>query len=191
MAEQNDAVMEFLLTRRSPPAKTLSLPAPSRTELVPILTAGLRVPDHGKLEPWRLIVLERAGLDRLADLTQERARTLGYDDEKTEKGRGQFTRSPLCVAVVETRRSIEKVPALEQTYSAGAVCLSLVNAALASGWGASWITGLPAHDAELAASALGLGPDERVAGFIHIGTPSAAPPERPRPDLGVSVTWAG
>jgi nitroreductase len=191
MAEQNDAVMEFLLTRRSPPAKTLSLPAPSRTELVPILTAGLRVPDHGKLEPWRLIVLERAGLDRLADLTQERARTLGYDDEKTEKGRGQFTRSPLCVAVVETRRSIEKVPALEQTYSAGAVCLSLVNAALASGWGASWITGWPAHDAELAASALGLGPDERVAGFIHIGTPSAAPPERPRPDLGVSVTWAG
>jgi nitroreductase len=191
MAEQNDAVMEFLLTRRSPPAKTLSLPAPSRTELVPILTAGLRVPDHGKLEPWRLIVLERAGLDRLADLTQERARTLGYDDEKTEKGRGQFTRSPLCVAVVETRRSVEKVPALEQTYSAGAVCLSLVNAALASGWGASWITGWPAHDAELAASALGLGPDERVAGFIHIGTPSAAPPERPRPDLGVSVTWAG
>ncbi len=191
MAEQNDAVMEFLLTRRSPPAKTLSLPAPSRTELVPILTAGLRVPDHGKLEPWRLIVLERAGLDRLADLTQERARTLGYDDEKTEKGRGQFTRSPLCVAVVETRRSIEKVHALEQTYSAGAVCLSLVNAALASGWGASWITGWPAHDAELAASALGLGPDERVAGFIHIGTPSAAPPERPRPDLGVSVTWAG
>ncbi|HAV08981.1 MAG TPA: nitroreductase [Rhodobacteraceae bacterium] len=191
MAEQNDAVMEFLLTRRSPPAKTLSLPAPSRTELVPILTAGLRVPDHGKLEPWRLIVLERAGLDRLADLTQERARSLGYDDEKTEKGRGQFTRSPLCVAVVETRRSIEKVHALEQTYSAGAVCLSLVNAALASGWGASWITGWPAHDAELAASALGLGPDERVAGFIHIGTPSAAPPERPRPDLGVSVTWAG
>ena len=149
------------------------------------------MPDHGKLEPWRLIVLERAGLDRLADLTQERARSLGYDDEKTEKGRGQFTRSPLCVAVVETRRSIEKVPALEQTYSAGAVCLSLVNAALASGWGASWITGWPAHDAELAASALGLGPDERVAGFIHIGTPSAAPPERPRPDLGVLVTWAG
>lgn len=191
MPAPNPAALDFLLTRRSPPAKILGLPAPSRAELEPILTAGLRVPDHGMLQPWRLVVLEAEGLKRLAKVAGERAAALGLDAEKTEKGIGQFRRSVLCVAVIECPRSVEKVPALEQTYSAGAVCLSLVNAALAAGWGASWITGWPAHDEGFGPAALDLVAGERVAGFIHMGTPSSDVPERPRPDLSTTVTWAG
>lgn len=191
MPAPNPATLEFLLNRRSRPAKTLAAPVPDRAALMPILTAGLRVPDHGKLEPWRLIVLHRAGLDRLAAAAGARAADLGLDADRAAKGVSQFAQSPLCVAVIQVDRPIDKVPALEQTYSAGAVCLSLVNAALAAGWGACWLSGWVAHDAVFGRTALGLTDGERVAGFIHIGTETAAPPERPRPDLALAVTWAG
>ena len=190
MPVPNPAALEFLLTRRSRPAKTLTTPAPDRAALDPILTAGLRVPDHGKLEPWRLIVLERAALDRLAQAAGARAVELGLDADRAAKGVGQFADSPLCIAVIEVARPTDKVPALEQTYSAGAVCLSLVNAALAAGWGACWLSGWVAHDAGFGRAALGLAEGERVAGFIHIGSETSAPPERPRPDLAARVTWA-
>lgn len=185
----NPAALEFLLTRRSRPAKALRAPAPDRDALIPILTAGLRVPDHGRLEPWRLIVLDRACLDHLADHAAARGAALGLDPEKTAKGVAQFAQSPLCVAVIEIARDTDRIPALEQTYSAGAVCLSLVNAALAAGWGACWLSGWVAHDAEFGRDALRLGTTERVAGFIHIGTETALPPERARPDLAACVTW--
>ena len=100
-----------------------------------------------------------------------------------------FVDSPLCVAVVESPKDSPKVPALEQTYSAGAVCLALLNAALASGWGANWLTGWVAHDAVLAAGVFGLEPQERIAGFVHIGTETNPPPDRPRPDLDAIVRW--
>jgi nitroreductase len=82
-----------------------------------------------------------------------------------------------------------KVPELEQTYSAGAVCLALLNAALAAGWGANWLSGWVSHDRAFMADALGLEPHERIAGFIHIATETTAPPERPRPDVGAMTSW--
>lgn len=189
MPEKNPAALEFLLTRRSRPQKTLIAPVPTKDELLPILTAAARTPDHGKLEPWRFVVLERAALRRLGDLARTRAAALDLADDKALKGPMQFDTSDLAVAVIEVQKHSEKVPALELTYSAGAACLALLNAALASGWGANWLSGWPSHDREFMSEGLGLADNERIAGLIHIGTEKSAPPERPRPDLENIVSW--
>lgn len=189
MPEKNQAALEFLLTRRSRPAKTLTLPVPDRDALMPILTAAARTPDHGKLEPWRFIVLEKPALDRLAGVAQSRGAALGLDEVQIQKGVDQFRNANLAIAVVEIIKPNEKVPAVEITYSAGAVCLSLLNAALASGWGANWLSGWASHDRGFCSEALDLSNNERIAGFLHIGTEKATPPERPRPDLEAITTW--
>ena len=189
MPDRNQAALDFFLTRRSRPAKTLTGPAPDRATLMTILTAAARTPDHGKLEPWRFIVLEKPALGRLADIASERGQALGFDDEKILKGRNQFVLGQLCVAVIEVQKPSEKVPAIEQTYSAGAVCLALLNAALAAGWGANWLSGWPSHDRGFVEHSLGIAPHERVAGFMYLGTETAKPPERPRPDLDALTTW--
>ncbi|MEX0366766.1 MAG: nitroreductase family protein [Ruegeria sp.] len=189
MSLENPAALEFLLARRSRPAKTLVAPAPTRDQLMPLLTAAARSPDHGKLEPWRFIVLEKGAMPRLAALTEECGEALGKSPEDIAKGRSQFDQGHLAVAVIEVQRPSEKVPAIEQTYSAGAVCLALLNAALAAGWGANWLSGWAIHDRDFCAQALGLAENERVAGLIHIATEGSAPPERPRPDLGAITQW--
>lgn len=189
MPVPNPAALDFLLTRRSRPAKTLSAPVPDRATLEKLLTAAARTPDHGKLEPWRFVVLHKGAMPRLAQIAQERGTAMGLDPEQTKKGRVQFDQGHLAVAVIEVQKPSEKIPDLEQTYSAGAVCLALLNAALAAGWGANWLSGWPSHDREFMQSALGLDTHERIAGFIHIGTESSAPPERPRPDLNAITTW--
>lgn len=189
MSVPDPGAMAFLLSRRSRPLKTLAAPAPDAAALAPILTAALRVPDHGKMEPWRLIVVERAAMARLADLAEARARALGLDAEKTAKGRAQFQESPLAVVVIAAPRPNDKVPEVEQVLSAGAVCLGLVNAALASGWGACWLTGWVSHDRGFTTEAFGLTGDEFVAGIVHIGTQTTPPPDRPRPDIAARVSW--
>ncbi|PYE85382.1 nitroreductase family protein [Pseudoroseicyclus aestuarii] len=182
------AAMEFLLARRSRPAKLLADPAPDREALAPILTAALRVPDHGKLEPWRLIVLEKPALRRLAAAAQARGEALGLEARDIDKVVAQYADSPLAVAVISAPKE-SPVPRIEQQHSAACVCLSLVNAALASGWGASWLTGWAIHDATFRREALDLAEGEEVAGVIHIGTARSAPPERPRPDVAALTTW--
>ena len=189
MPTPNPQALEFLLTRRSRPAKTLAEPVPDRATLETLLTAAARTPDHGKLEPWRFIILGKGAMPRLADVAQARGIALGLDDEQIAKGRGQFDQGHLAVAVIEVQKPSPKIPLLEQTYSAGAVCLALVNAALAAGWGANWLSGWPSHDREFMQSALGLADHERIAGLIHIGTETSAPPERPRPDIAALSTW--
>lgn len=185
----NPNALEFFLTRRSRPAKTLQGPVPSKQELEPLLMAAARTPDHGKLEPWRLIVIEEPAMARLSAIAAERGEALGLDPEQITKGCVQFDQGLLAVAVIESPKPSEKIPALEQTYSAGAVCLALLNAALAAGWGANWLSGWPSHDRGFMTEALGLESHERIAGFIHIGTETSAPPERPRPDLGAITSW--
>lgn len=185
----NSDVMDFLLHRRSRPAKTLIGPVPDRAALLPMLTAAARTPDHGKLEPWRFIVLESVALKRLAALVPGRGQALAIEPGKIEKMQAQFANADLAIAVVSSPVISEKVPVIEQTYSAGAACLALLNAALASGWGANWLSGWASHDEEFLQKGLGLAPHEALAGFIHIGTERNAPPERPRPDLDQKVTW--
>lgn len=185
----NPAAMEFFLTRRSRPAKLLRPPVPTEAQLLPILTAAARVPDHGKLEPWRFLVLERPALVRLAAAARTRGTALGLEPDRLEKGVSQFADADLVVAVIMVPRPTDKVPQVEQVLSAGAVCLTLLNAALASGWDACWLTGWHVHDAGFVRAELGLAEGERVAGLIHIGTASAVPPDRPRPDVAAITTW--
>lgn len=185
----NPAALDFLLTRRSRPAKTLTTPVPDRSTLEQLLTAAARTPDHGKLEPWRFVVLGAGAMPRLAGIAQARGEALGLDPDQVTKGRTQFDQGHLAVAVIEVQKPSAKIPPLEQTYSAGAVCLALLNAALAAGWGANWLSGWPSHDRGFMQQALGLGDHERIAGLIHIGTETNAPPERPRPDLAALTTW--
>ena len=189
MPRHNADALLFLQTRRSRPAKTLGLPVPDRASLEPLLTAAARTPDHGKLEPWRFIVVEKPAMARLAALAEARGTELKLDPEQITKGRAQFDQGNLAVVVVEVQKPSEKIPALEQTYSAGAVCLALLNAALAAGWGANWLSGWASHDRGFMTQAFALDDHERIAGIVHIGTETSAPPERPRPDIQGITTW--
>ncbi|AXT25156.1 nitroreductase [Ruegeria sp. AD91A] len=189
MSLKNPVALEFLQSRRSRPAKTLVAPAPTREELLPLLTAAARSPDHGKLEPWRFIVLEKGAMPRLAALTETCGQKLNKSPEDITKARSQFDMGHLAVAIIEVQKPSEKIPAIEQTYSAGAVCLALLNAALAAGWGANWLSGWQTHDREFCVDAFGLAENERVAGLIHIATEGTAPPERPRPDVAALTEW--
>lgn len=189
MPTRNDAALDFLMTRRSRPAKTLTGPAPDRDTVTALLTAGARTPDHGKLEPWRFIVLEKQALLRLSSLVLDRGVALGKDKDTITKAIDQYANAELVVAVISAPKPSEKVPEIEQTYSAGAVCLSLLNAALAAGWGANWLSGWTSHDRTFVCDGLGLDDHETVAGFIHIGTETSTPPERPRPDIDAITTW--
>jgi nitroreductase len=190
MPQDRPPALDFLLRRRSHPARTLALPVPGRDELAVILEAAARVPDHGKLEPWRFVVLGPSARGRIADAIGQRGAQKGLEPEAIAKARAAFEGPQTVVAVVACPRPSDSIPEIEQTLSAGAVCLSLLNAALAAGWGANWLTGWVSRDREILEGALGLAAQEWIAGFVHIGTATAQPPERPRPDLGRIVTWA-
>ena len=181
-------VIDFLLTRRSRAARTLSPDRPDDATLETILAAGLRVPDHGMLLPWRIVQIERGAMPALAEAARSRMRALGQDEGAADKAAAQFGQGGVILAVVSCPRPSPKIPAWEQKLSAGAVCLTLVNAALALGWGANWLTGPLARDAAFTGPALGLGEGETVAGFIHLGRETVAPAERRRPDPAALVT---
>ncbi|TWI35105.1 nitroreductase family protein [Paracoccus sulfuroxidans] len=187
MEHTNPDALAFLRSRRSHPPRTLTGPAPSREELMGLIELGLRVPDHAKLEPWRLIVLERETLDRLAPLLADFVTRTGGDEAAALKARSAFD-TPVIVGVVSAPVDHPKIPEWEQVLSAGAVCLSLLNAALAAGYGAAWLTG-PATQQEFAQAHLGLGAGEKLVGLIHIGQRTGTPPERPRPDVASRTSF--
>ncbi|TMV92065.1 nitroreductase [Thioclava sp. BHET1] len=188
-ATRNQAALDFLLSRRSRPAKTLVAPAPDADQLTEILQAAARTPDHGKLEPWRFVVLARAAAQRLGREAETRAAAQGLPEDQSAKAGKQFYDSQLCVAVLFSPKPSEKVPELEQLFSAGAACLSLLNAALAAGWGANWLSGWASQDDSFGRDLLGMTPGEIVAGFIHLGTEGVTPSDRPRPDLAAITHW--
>lgn len=189
MPQPNLAALDFLLHRRSFPARSLTPPVPDRAQIDSILTVATRVPDHGKLEPWRFVVLERAALQRLAGLVAQRAVALDTDPEKRPKTIAQYAMADLVIVVVSAPKPSAKVPLPEQIYSAGAVCLGVLHAATALGFGANWLTGWPATDPVFMAQGLGLGAAETVAGIIHVGTVADEVPDRPRPDIARLTTW--
>ena len=177
--------LAFLATRRSASALTLRAPAPTEAELADLLAIAARAPDHGKLAPWRFVILDGAGKAAFADRLE--AIAAGRDDgAKLAAKLGKLRTPPLGVAVV-SRPVAGDIPEWEQLLSAGAVCANLTYGALAMGYGANWITDWYAYDGE-ARAALGLAPEERVAGFVFIGTASEAPLERARPDVAALTT---
>jgi nitroreductase len=178
-----DAI-ELLRTRRSLKPVELVAPGPKPAEIDMLLTIASRVPDHGKLTPWRFIVFE--GEARLkAGAAIETAFRAKYPDAKPEQieyEQKRLARAPLVIAVVSRAAPHVKIPEWEQVLSAGAAAMSLVLAAHALGYGANWITEWYAYDRRVL-EALGLHESERIAGFIHIGTPVHPPEDRPRPPL--------
>ncbi|GLK67944.1 nitroreductase family protein [Hansschlegelia plantiphila] len=181
--------LHLLAARRSVPANALGEPAPSQDELDRMLTVAARVPDHGKLAPWRFIVIEGEGR---AELGARLAALMKEIDPETPEAKVQaqskvFSQSALVVAVVSRAAPHVKIPEWEQVLSAGAVCMNLSIAATALGYGAQWLTGWAAYE-KRALEALGLQPGERIAGFIHIGAPTERWPDRPRPALSDVVT---
>jgi len=189
MSASSPEALQFLLSRRSRPAKLLHAPYPDVACVHTILTAATRTPDHGKLEPWRFIVLEGKALTRLADLAVARGQQQDLEPDQIEKARVAFANAGLVIAVVAAPVASVKIPEMEQILSAGAVCLATLNAALADGWGANWLTGWVSRDRAFLAEGLKLEETEFVAGFIHLGTCSQTPPDRPRPDLDRITTW--
>jgi nitroreductase len=189
MPTPNPEALAFLLARRSRPAKTLGAEGPDREALRVLLTAASRTPDHGKLVPWRFVVVEGAARDRLAALARKRGAAFGLAPEKVEKAAAAFGQGATLVAVIAAPQPSEKIPEVEQILSAGCACLGLLNAALAAGWGANWLTGFTATDRPFLEAAFGLAAPAFVAGYLHIGTETAAPPERPRPELDAITTW--
>lgn len=177
-------VLNFLALRRSAPALTLVEPAPSADQLADLLRIAARAPDHGKLTPWRFVVLEAAGkaafVQRLEALAAERG------DPQLAAKLGKLKIPPLGVVVISSPKPAA-IPEWEQILSAGVVCTNLLYAALAMGFGANWITDWYSYDVE-AGAILGLKERERVAGFILMGTTREAPLERERPDLAPLIT---
>jgi nitroreductase len=188
MASRNSEALKFMLERRSVSHKTLVHPVPDHDEMAVILTAGARVPDHKMLEPFRFVVLEDAALNRLADVAYARAESIGLDTDKAAKARFTFANAPLGVAVVASLKPTDAIPEIEQTLAIGACCMAVLNAALASGWGANWITGWAAFD-PVVLGEMGVQAPEYVAGFVFIGSAPTEPTDRKRPDLAAITTW--
>lgn len=182
-----DAI-DLLLSRRSGSAKAMTGPGPSADELATILQAAARVPDHGKLFPWRFIVFEGEARERAGNLLVEALlETEKLSDERAAQEAARFTRAPVVVAVVSRAREGIPIPLWEQELSAGAVCQTMLIAAHALGYVANWLTEWYAYHPG-SKDRLGLNPGERFAGFIYIGTSAAPLEERVRPDMEKIVT---
>ena len=187
------AALDLLARRKSAKPLTMTGPGPSAAELDRLLTLASRVPDHGKLAPWRFIVFEGDARARAGEIFAQAfaARHSGASAEQLDLERKRFQHAPLVIAVVSHVRPHPKIPEFEQLLSAGNVAFNIVNGAYALGFAAQWVTRWYAYD-ETAARMLGAEEGERFVGFVHIGTPTATIEDRPRPALeDVVSSWRG
>jgi len=178
-------LIDLLDSRRSTPSRQLGEPGPDAAQLQRLLAAAVRVPDHGKLTPWRLLLIRGEARARLGvELAAiHRRKQPDAPESVLQKDRERYGFAPLIVAVVaRVEANHPKVPEQEQVLSAGLVAYNLLLGAQALGFGAQWLTGWAAYDRD-AAALFGLAPDERIVAFVHIGTAREAAPERVRPDV--------
>jgi len=184
--------LELLKKRRSVKIPELTGPAPSDAEIETMLTIASRVPDHGKLAPWRFIVFEGDARKQIGDVLAETFKADRPDAtaDQIEFERNRFTRAPLVIGVVSRVVPHAKIPEWEQILSGGAATMNLLTAAYAMGFAGSWLTEWYAYDRRIL-TALGLTDQERIAGFVHLGHPVKAPEDRPRPALADIVTRYG
>ncbi|WP_457103899.1 nitroreductase family protein [Methylobacterium sp. P5_C11] len=184
------ATLDLLKTRRSVPPVLLDEPGPDRAQLETLLTVASRVPDHGKLAPWRFIVIAGEARVRVGALI---AAAFAADNpdaspERLAQEQARLTHAPVVIAVVSRAGPHVKIPEWEQVLSAGAAAMNLVVAANAAGFATSWLTEWFAYDRRIL-DALGLAPAEKLAGFVHIGRAREVPSDRPRPALDAIVTY--
>ncbi len=185
-------LLDYLATRRSTPAFQMKEPGPDRAEIEEMLRLAVRVPDHGKLAPWRFVVYTGEARAKIGEalLKMRLESEPDLSEELIEVERTRFTRAPVVIGVISTAAPHVKIPEWEQLMSAGAVCLNLLMAANAHGYVSNWLSEWFAFD-ERAFPLLGVKDGEKVAGFIHIGSTDFPIVERPRPDLADVVTWYG
>jgi nitroreductase len=178
------AALAFLDARRSVPARQLGEPGPDDATVLRMLQSAVRVPDHGKRVPFRFLRIAGDARHALGEALVARTlqRDPGAGDSAIEKDRHRFAHAPLVIAVVAVfDEADDGIPAQERLLTAGSACFALLQVVQASGFGAVWLTGWPAYDADVQ-RLLGLDAQECIAGFIHIGTPKLDAPERERPD---------
>ncbi|MBB4659862.1 nitroreductase family protein [Parvularcula dongshanensis] len=192
-AHPSDETLALLARRRSTPLQLLHEPGPDASQLDVILRIAARVPDHRKLVPFRFVVFEGTARGAFGDVLTKAA--LARDPDLSERKAGKdaalFVQAPVTVAVVSSVDREHKTPEWEQVLTAGAVCQNLLIAASAYGFAGQWLTGSAAYDATVRES-LALEPNERIAGFLHLGTAAEQPLERDRPDMDAIVTrWEG
>lgn len=186
-AQPLPAAAAVLTQRRSPMPDSLVGPGPNREATAQLIEIALRVPDHGRLSPWRLVLIageaKQRWVEKLLQLADQRD-----DAPKTRVSTRKLASAPLVVVVVSSAIPGHKVPEWEQWLSAGAVCMNLVNGAHALGFGANWLTGWHAYD-ERATALLGLEEGQKVAGVVLIGSVAAEAPERPRARASDVTRW--
>lgn len=189
MSEIDQGALASLSTRRSVPTRLLDAPGPSPAQIQRLLHAASRVPDHGKLVPWRFVTVAGPARHALGEALAARALAREPDAPAAtlDKARGRFSQAPLVVVVVSRPVHGHKVPVIEQQLTGGCVCFALLQAAAALGFGAQWLTGWAAYDRPFL-DRLGLAADEAVLGFVHVGTPVEPVPDRARPDPATLVT---
>ena len=178
-----NSVLELLATRRSALAKDMVEPGPSDEQLEKLIELAVRVPDHGKFKPWRFIIFAGDGRARAGDVLAERWQALNpnHSAEMIEQQRATFLRAPVVVAVVSLTEESKKIPIWEQEMSVGAVCQNMLIGATAMGFGCQWISGWAAYD-DVVLEKFGLEANEKIAGYIYLGTAGSPLSDRPRPD---------
>ncbi len=188
MTSQTSAI-EYLRNRKSVPLTMMTGPGPDEAELRDMLTIASRSPDHGRLVPWRFIIYRDEDGRSIGEKLVERAveRQGPLPDDQLERERNRLRRAPVAVGVVSTAAPHETIPEWEQFLAAGAVAMNLVHAASALGFAANWVTGWYSDD-ERGRAILGLSPEERMAGIVHIGNCDREIAERPRPDVDTLIS---
>jgi nitroreductase len=189
VARLNQAVIDFLLKRKSPPISQIKEPGPDRAQLLEMIRIATRVPDHGLLEPWRFILYQGEARFRVGEFFASRIAELEgpVNEQRIAQEKARFARAPVVVGVVSSPKPHERIPEWEQFLSGGNAAFSLVLAAHAFGFGANWVSNWYSSDAK-SREFLGLLPHERAIGFVHIGTVSVAIPDRSRPDPASVLT---
>ncbi len=185
----NEGARKFFANRRSISAKVLKGPGPEIEETLEIIQSALRVPDHGKLEPWRFILINEKSKHKFVDIFDRLAKKASIDPSKLERDKKKLLAVPLIVAIICSSKESKKIPEIEQILSAGALCLNVLNNFLACGWGANWLTGWMAHDRKFGKEAFNLAENEFIAGFIYVGDYDEPALDRPRPKVEDKVVW--
>ncbi len=189
----NASVIDFMLARKSAPINELSGPGPGEEDIQTMIRIASRVPDHGRLAPWRFILYRGDGRreigDKLAELAESREGPLA--DARREQERTRFSRAPLVIGVVSVPRDNPKIPQWEMFLSGGMAAMNLIIAANALGYATNMITNWYS-DVPEGRAILGLAPHEKVVGFVHVGTHAGEVMERPRPDpAGLVSDYSG
>jgi len=182
-------LLDVLDSRISAPSRQLSGPGPDHDQVLRMLRSAVRVPDHGRLAPWRFVRIDGDARGALGDVLARRSRERDPDASNAvvDKDRQRFSHAPVVIAVIGCLHKDHKIPEVEQLLSGGSVCFALLLAAQAMGFGAQWLTGWAAYD-PVVRETLGIAHDEQVLGFIHIGSVAATIPERVRPDPAALLT---